>query len=174
MTSDRDQTAFRIRPGQPSDLAALLPLERSIPTAPHWNEADYRHCFEASEDSLIRRQLFIAESSTTHALQGFAIGKLVSIPIGGHLESEVELETIAVATSARRLGIGLFLCSAVRDWAVNCGATSIDLEVRRGSSPAIALYRQIGFTPYATRSNYYRDPTEDAILMRLPLNSGTL
>ncbi len=173
MTSDRDQTPFRIRPGQPSDLAPLLALERSIPTAPHWTEADYLLCFEVSEDSRVRRQLFIAESSSTQSLQGFAIGKLVSLPIGDRLESEAELESVAVNPAARRLGIGLSLCKAVCDWGADAGATSIDLEVRSGSSAAIGLYQGIGFTPYAIRSNYYRDPVEDAVLMRLPLNSGT-
>jgi len=169
MTSDRDQAAYRIRLGEPSDLPLLLALERSIPTAPHWTEAEYTQCFEASADSRVKRQLFVAESSPTPTLQGFAVAKLLLIPNGDAFESEAELESIAVAPSARRLGIGSRLCEAVRDWAAKAGATSLELEVRSGSDAAIALYRQFGFTPYATRPTYYRDPIEDALLMRLPL-----
>jgi ribosomal-protein-alanine N-acetyltransferase len=87
------------------------------------------------------------------------------------LEAEVlaELESVAVANSVRRSGIGRALCDAVIAWAREQGAAEIELEVRTSSSGAIALYTQLGFATVGARAKYYRGPVEDAVLMRLDL-----
>jgi ribosomal-protein-alanine N-acetyltransferase len=43
------------------------------------------------------------------------------------------------------------------------------LEVRSGNKAAQALYEQAGFRAIARRTNYYSDPTEDAVVMSLVL-----
>ena len=45
-------------------------------------------------------------------------------------------------------------------------------RLRAASSAAIALYAALGFTLTARRTRYYRDPDDDALLMRLPLQSN--
>jgi ribosomal protein S18 acetylase RimI-like enzyme len=80
-----------------------------------------------------------------------------------------ELESVVVSDSYRRTGIGGALCRAVFDWARSQGATELVLEVRAASSAAIALYAALGFTLAARRPRYYRDPADDALLMRLQL-----
>ena len=45
------------------------------------------------------------------------------------------------------------------------GASFLTLEVRQSNAPAIALYESMGFLPEGRRKNFYRQPTEDAILM---------
>ena len=37
--------------------------------------------------------------------------------------------------------------------------------MRQSNAPAIALYESMGFLPEGRRKNFYRQPTEDAILM---------
>ena len=80
-----------------------------------------------------------------------------------------ELESVVVSASYRRAGIGRALCRAVLDWSRSQGATELVLEVRAASSAAIALYASLGFTLAARRPRYYRDPGDDALLMRLQL-----
>jgi len=41
----------------------------------------------------------------------------------------------------------------------------LTLEVRKGNTPAISLYKKLGFTDVGVRPKFYREPTEDAILM---------
>ena len=41
----------------------------------------------------------------------------------------------------------------------------LTLEVRASNAPAIALYRKHGFQEAGRRKDYYRDPTEDALLL---------
>ena len=51
------------------------------------------------------------------------------------------------------------------DCAENSGATFISLEVRLSNAPAISLYKKAGFESAGVRPSFYRDPTEDALIM---------
>jgi len=84
-------------------------------------------------------------------------------------ESSSELESVAVSSDARRAGVGRSLCAAVIEWCRTQGAAEIELEVRAGSAGAIALYLGLGFVAEGRRSGYYREPTDDGVLMRLKL-----
>jgi ribosomal protein S18 acetylase RimI-like enzyme len=84
-------------------------------------------------------------------------------------EAVAELESMAVAASARRAGIGGALCAAVLDWCREQGAASVTLEVRAGSTAALALYAALGFSQAGRRPRYYSDPEDDALILRLPL-----
>jgi ribosomal-protein-alanine N-acetyltransferase len=64
------------------------------------------------------------------------------------------------------------LCLAVADWCRDRGARALELEVRAGSVGAIALYDGLGFVVAGRRAGYYREPAEDALLMRLALIDG--
>jgi len=41
----------------------------------------------------------------------------------------------------------------------------LTLEVRESNSPAIELYKKLGFAEVGVRPKFYREPTEDALLM---------
>lgn len=75
--------------------------------------------------------------------------------------SECEIANIAVAPEYRRRGIAGRLLNC----AYSGGAKTFYLEVRESNWAARALYDTHGFTPYARRRNYYKNPTEDAILL---------
>ena len=49
-----------------------------------------------------------------------------------------------------------------------CGDESdvMKLEVRASNVPAISLYEKLGFYEVGRRKNYYRNPREDALIMR--------
>lgn len=75
------------------------------------------------------------------------------------------ITNIAVAESCRRKGLGRAMLSALIDHCRESGASFLTLEVRQSNAPAIALYESMGFLPEGRRKNFYRQPTEDAILM---------
>lgn len=142
------------------DIAAVLALEKGIAEAPHWSESDYAVILSGEG---LRRCLLIAELGGEIA--GFAVSKLI------HAESETlaELESVVVRSTMRRRGIGQALCHAVGEWCRAQGATELELEVRAGNAGAVGLYRRLGFEPTGLRRAYYREPVEDALLMRLKL-----
>lgn len=171
-----------IRLGSIADLAAVVALERATENAPHWPTINYAAILQSQDISspitAVRRCLFVARTTASDAqaaveahaanaaIRGFAVGM---VPPSGHSEVIAELESVAVAVSARRAGIGRALCATVLDWSREEGAASIVLEVRAGSAPAIALYEGLSFVRAGRRPRYYRDPEDDALLMRLPL-----
>ena len=81
------------------------------------------------------------------------------------LFEEGELQNIAVSPSCRRKGLGRALLRYCIGLAFEKGVQRLLLEVRAGNSAAKSLYETEGFVSYAFRKNYYRNPTEDAILM---------
>jgi ribosomal-protein-alanine N-acetyltransferase len=147
-----------IRLADARDLPDIVRLERGVPEAPHWSESEYAAIL-TQQAGAVRRCLWVA--ATEDGISGFAVGKV--------LGSEAELESVAVSSDARRLGIGRSLCEAVLSWAHEQGAESIELEVRAGSTGAIRLYEALGFAKNGRRAGYYRDPADDAVLMRRAL-----
>ena len=75
------------------------------------------------------------------------------------------ITNIAVAESCRRQGLGRAMLSALVDHCRENGAAFLTLEVRQSNAAAISLYESMGFLPEGLRKNFYRQPTEDAILM---------
>ncbi|WP_029186858.1 ribosomal protein S18-alanine N-acetyltransferase [Streptococcus suis] len=74
---------------------------------------------------------------------------------------EMEILQIAVKIDFQRLGIASQLMAAVMDW-----EGDIFLEVRESNRAAQALYTRQLFTKIGKRKDYYRNPVEDAVLMK--------
>lgn len=88
---------------------------------------------------------------------------------------ELEILTLAVATAARRQGLGKALLAAALDAARAAPAAEAFLEVAVDNAPAIALYQAAGFQRAGLRRAYYdRGPAGriDALVMRLDLGAA--
>lgn len=82
------------------------------------------------------------------------------------LAGEGELMRIAVLPPFRGNGYSRKLMERLEESAIKQDADALTLEVREGNTPALNLYKSCGFSQEAVRKNYYRNPTENAILMR--------
>ena len=93
------------------------------------------------------------------------------IAYGGMLTvlDEGQITNIAVHPDARRQGIGRTLLTEMLRLARERGLAEISLEVRASNEAAIALYESMGFAVAGRRRHFYRDPTEDALVMLLAL-----
>jgi len=143
-----------IRRASPTDLDAILAIAQACAEAPHWSNSVWLSALSGKDGNEPIRASFVAEADG--AIVGFAVASRA-----GEL---AELESVAVSQSARRNGIGNALCQQVMDWSRH-GASELELEVRASSDGALALYRSLGFVEQARRREYYRNPTEDAVLM---------
>jgi len=146
--------SLSIRPATPTDLPAMMALEKHAVTAAHWSTQQYQALFRASKPSRIA--LTIQEEAQ---LRGFVIASVVG--------EEWEIENLAIAGRARRRGLGTRLLGEFLDLARAKGAQTVFLEVRKSNRAARALYEKWSFTEIGRRSNYYKDPVEDAIVYRL-------
>lgn len=82
---------------------------------------------------------------------------------------EGEVLNVAVSSDARRTGLGGRLLDAVLLELRARGVRAAFLEVRESNSSARGLYESRGFGQVARRRNYYVNPAEDALVMRVAL-----
>ncbi len=81
------------------------------------------------------------------------------------LAGEGEVQRIAVLPRYRRLGVARKMMEAMVTCARASLVSAISLEVRQGNLPARNLYESFGFRAEAVRKGYYRNPSEDALIM---------
>jgi|SRR5580658_506544 ribosomal-protein-alanine N-acetyltransferase len=139
------------------EIDPVIELARRSPGAPQWDRSNYEYLVQLGESAAT----FVAQEGD--APLGFAVATL-AVDI-------CEMESIVVAPEFRRRGTGAALLKAILGWARKQRAQRVELEVRAGNRPAIALYERAGFIRDGRRRGYYRNPDEDAILMGLPLVS---
>jgi ribosomal-protein-alanine N-acetyltransferase len=78
---------------------------------------------------------------------------------------EGDIQTIAVASAARRQGLGRVFMQSLLAEARKRRAVAVFLEVRVDNDAAIALYRSLGFEEIGVRRRYYKDGS-DALTMK--------
>jgi len=98
--------------------------------------------------------------------------KLVAYLTGWLVYEEFHIANLAVDPDRRRIGIAQSLLEFALDWATQRRAHVSLLEVRASNEAAIALYRRNGFIPLMTRSGYYSNPVEDAMILRKDLRQS--
>ena len=79
---------------------------------------------------------------------------------------ETDMMNIAVHPDYRGRRIATELIEALIDVLSKQGSHSLMLEVRASNDPAKTLYAKLGFDPVGIRKNYYRNPKEDALILR--------
>ena len=79
---------------------------------------------------------------------------------------EADMMNIAVSAKYRRMGIAQELVQRLVAALREKDVCSLTLEVRASNEPAKALYGKLGFEQVGRRPNYYRNPKEDALILR--------
>ncbi len=153
---DAGRAPPRFRRMREEDLARVSAIERAGFKNP-WS------------DELLRRELSHAWSTILLATGGPADEEILGFIVFWLVHDEVHVLNIAVAAEARRRGIGRALMDEAAAHGRRRGARLATLEVRRSNTPAIELYRILGYRQIGIRPNYYADEGEDAIVMVLDL-----
>lgn len=79
---------------------------------------------------------------------------------------ETDMMNIAVFPASRRQGVARALIEALVSALRERGSKQLTLEVRASNGPARQLYESLGFLQVGLRKNYYRNPKEDALILR--------
>ena len=131
------------------DVPEVAVLEAEIFSDP-WREKDIFSCVTAP---------------TGICYSAVSDGRVIAYVIGRMIAPEGEIYRIATLPSHRRRGIAYRLL----DYAVKCergrGLESLFLEVRELNIPARNLYKSYGFREIGMRKNYYKNPSDNAIVM---------
>jgi ribosomal-protein-alanine N-acetyltransferase len=136
------------------DLIEVVELEESTGLN-RWGYDAYRRELHKNPNSimLVARNLY----SGPRVLGFFA---------GWIIEDELHVNNIASHPDYRKIGIGQNLMESAIDEGRMRGVSFILLEVRSSNEPAQSLYRKLGFNFIGRRRDYYRAPTEDALVMK--------
>lgn len=139
--------SIMLRPAEGSDVEQICGIERVCFSDP-WSEQSFLSNIN---------DITVAWDEESHAVLGFLV--LLKTPF------EAEILNVAVATEARRKGIGNLLIGHALENAGLSGCEAVFLEVRESNNGARSLYEKNGFTQISVRKNYYSNPKEDAIIM---------
>ena len=108
-------------------------------------------------------------SRLSHWLVAVENGEVVGYIGSQSVLGESDMMNVAVHPDHRRKGIAEMLVNALSCDLKARDNVCLTLEVRASNAPAIALYEKLGFTQVGLRKNYYRNPKEDARILRKPL-----
>jgi ribosomal-protein-alanine N-acetyltransferase len=143
-----------VREATVADLPDVHRLEKACFSDP-WDEASI-----AAALTLPHMRSWVAE-------RGEGSGQeVVGYVIGLMLGPESEVADLAVAPEYRGQGIGGLLLDHLLLSSAREQVEVVFLEVRESNSSARALYRSRGFREVGSRRAYYRNPVEDALLLR--------
>ncbi len=138
------------------DISAIAHMEALCFSEP-WSEA-------ALLETLRGENVYLFCAECMGAVVSYA-GLYVAPPMDG-FAGEGSITNIATLPEFRGRGYAGAVLSALLDAAASVGAEDIFLEVRVSNTPAIRLYEKYGFETVGTRKNFYRQPREDALVMR--------
>ena len=132
-----------IRRGTVFDLPAIAESQKTTRESAQW-----------APESYLKYTLRVAE------YQGNILGFVVSRQTAS---DEYEVLNVAVSTEHRRRGIASRLLKSL----MNEAAGVYFLEVRESNEAARKLYRKLEFQEAGRRPQYYQNPAEAAIVMRI-------
>ena len=132
-----------IRDASEQDLPAIAEIQSVAPEASRWNPGDY-----------LTFECLVAEQ------EGMVVGFVVARPVAGR---ECEILNLAVAPGVRRRGIGRQLLGDL----LQRHPGEFFLEVRESNQAARQFYHRFGFRAITKRLQYYTNPVETAIVMKL-------
>ena len=92
-------------------------------------------------------------------------GRVIAYVLGRIIPPEGEIYRVAVLPEYRRRGIAYRLLDYAMKTSRGAGLECTFLEVRSKNTAAISLYTAYGFSEVGRRKDYYRGPTDDAIVM---------
>ncbi len=147
---------LNIRPAGLADAERLVPLERRCFTDP-WSALGFGELLAGPFG-------FGLVAEQERSITGYLVGRAIA--------GEGEILNLAVAPESRRLGVGSRLLEAALELLIGRGAREVFLEVRETNAAARAMYLRRGFLELGRRRAYYRQPVEDAIVLRLDLSTS--
>lgn len=131
-------------------VAAVAELEKLCFSAP-WSE------------SAVRSELTNPLSLWLVALENeYVIGYIGSQTV----LDEADMMNVAVSPDSRQKGVGQELVTSLVERLKANAVRCLTLEVRASNEPAKSLYQKLGFQQVGRRPNYYRNPREDALILR--------
>lgn len=141
---------MEIRHLKEADIPQLVDLEKQCFSDP-WSESAFRYELK----NPLSVWLVAAENGI---IAGYAGTQTVL--------DESDMMNVAVNPAFRRQGIAKKLIESMVKILKDRDSKCLTLEVRVSNAEAISLYEKLGFIQVGLRRGYYRNPREDAYILR--------
>lgn len=141
---------YEICPAEWRDIKQIAAIERQIFAEP-WKEEGFREALNRKENVFLI--LFLE-------------GEIAGYGLCYTMCDEGEIPTIAISPQFQGEGYGKILLRELLKRSVERGVERIFLEVRESNLAARCLYEKSGFEMVGIRKDFYKNPKEDARLMR--------
>ena len=152
----RDATVTRqVERAREGDIAAIAAIEQRCFSDP-WSECSFR-------DVLAHPRIFFA---CIRDVADGGVSLVLGYVVAWFISSQGEIANLAVDPDARGRGIGSALLDAALEEARRTSTEEVFLEVRHSNLRARQLYESRGFLEVGRRRRYYRQPVEDAVILR--------
>jgi ribosomal-protein-alanine N-acetyltransferase len=146
-----------VRAMREEDLDQVLAIENISFSLP-WPEKAYSYELLENQNSL----LWVAEVTLANGTV-----KIIGSIVIWIILDELHIATLAIHPEYRGMGFAKELITAALFEGVERGVQIATLEVRLSNTRAQTLYSRFGFRKAGRRKRYYRDNSEDAIIMTL-------
>ncbi len=172
-----------------SDIAQVQEIARRLNLS-HWSDNDYK-------DEIEKKNSITKVGKLKNNVVAFIIARLIIydnfIPnfsdsvskkeIGGfpktyetgsyglkQIDVDIEIYNISVVEHLQKRGIGMKLLETLYDAGTKYKSAKIWLEVRESNTNAINFYKANNFEVCYQRSNFYVNPIENGLVMKLEIN----
>jgi [ribosomal protein S18]-alanine N-acetyltransferase len=143
-----------------TDIPVIEGIAIACDLAP-WTASDY-------VNELARSDSMFYRATQASACLGFILARIIPA-VSAETGKDAEIYNIGVLPDKQGRGIGSILMNALLDECRKRWVDVVWLEVRSSNSRAIDFYSKHGFQVVSVRRAFYRDPVEDAIVMRSSL-----
>ena len=147
------------------DAFIAAKLDKACFSTP-WSEAAYADTL-ANPNSVFLGVFLEPEDIPTDASEEFHPGMLIATCGGVNVLDETDISNVAVLEPFRGRGISRQMMQQLLQMEKDLGIRIFLLEVRASNAIAISLYESFGFGEVGRRKDFYEEPREDAILMRM-------
>lgn len=155
---------FKIRTMYDADVEAVYAIERTVHITP-WSKQIIHDCVAVGYDCRVL-ELSNEVQSTQKTIVGYIISR--------YNHREYHILNLCITKAMQSQGVGKQLLQAILDSLIKDNlADTILLEVRPSNTPALRLYKRLGFEPIEIKKEYYKDSisTEDAIVLKKIIRS---
>jgi ribosomal-protein-alanine N-acetyltransferase len=150
MTGDPPSAPPRVRRFASRDLEQVLKIARQSPEAAAWSDESYLRFDRDGQFAWVVERC------------GNVFGFLVARTVAA---DEAEILNLAVVPFCRRAGNATALLQSCMGEFTGGNILRVFLEVRESNLPAIAFYESQKFVRTGRRPDYYRNPSEAAVLL---------
>lgn len=147
---------------QETDLSQVITIANEVNLGV-WQIDDYK-------DELKRKDSYILVAKRWRTVIGFIVIRFILVDTKNKsVFSEADIINIGVLENCQRQGIGNLLLNGFLVNADKLRIKAVWLEVRESNVEAQNFYRSNGFVQVQRRKNFYKRPSEDALIMRLKI-----